>query len=123
MNFKKIVTWSLTGLVGLLFIASALGKFTALEKSEMALQMGIMGISYGTITYLAAVEILAAVLFLIPRTGIFGFCLLTAYMGGAIAVHLTTHQGIAWPCVILAFVWIVGLIRFPEIGQRLLSKV
>ena len=37
MNFKKIVTWSLTGLVGLLFIASALGKFTALEKSEMAL--------------------------------------------------------------------------------------
>lgn len=123
MNFKKIVTWSLTGLVGLLFIASALGKFTALEKSEMALQMGIMGISYGTITYLAAVEILAAVLFLIPRTGILGFCLLTAYMGGAIAVHLTTHQGIAWPCVILAFVWIVGLIRFPEIGQRLLSKV
>ena len=122
MNFKKIITWSLTGLVGLLFIASALGKFTALEKSEMALQMGIMGISYGTITYLAAVEILATVLFLIPRTGILGFCLLTAYMGGAIAVHLTNHLGIAWPCVILAFVWIVGLIRFPEIGQRLLSK-
>jgi len=122
MNFKKIVTWSLTGLVGLLFIASALGKFTALEKSEMALKMGIMGISYGTITYLAAVEILATVLFLIPRTGILGFCLLTAYMGGAIAVHLTNHLGIAWPCVILAFVWIVGLIRFPEIGQRLLSK-
>lgn len=122
MNFKKIVTWSLTGLVGLLFIASALGKFTALEKSEIASQMGIMGISYGTITYLAAVEILAAALFLIPRTGILGFCLLSAYMGGAIAVHLTNHLGIAWPCVILAFVWIVGLIRFPEIGQRLLSK-
>lgn len=122
MNFKKIVTWSLTGLVGLLFIASALGKFTALEKSDMALQMGKMGISYGTITYLAAVEILAAVLFLIPRTGILGFCLLTAYMGGAIAVHLTNHQGIAWPCVILAFVWIVGLVRFNEIGQRLLGK-
>jgi hypothetical protein len=123
MNFKKIVTWSLTGLVGLLFIASALGKFTAIEKSEMALQMGKMGISFGTITYLAAVEILATVLFLIPRTGILGFCLLTAYLGGAIAVHLTNHLGISWPCVILAFVWIVGLIRFPEIGQRLLSKV
>jgi len=123
MNFKKIVTWSLTGLVGLLFIASALGKFTALEKSDMALKMGMMGISFGTITYLAAVEILAAVLFLIPRTGILGFSLLTAYMGGAIAVHLTNHLGIAWPCVILAFVWIVGIIRFPEIGQRLLSKV
>jgi hypothetical protein len=122
MNFKKIVTWSLTGLVGLLFIASALGKFTALEKSEMAIKMGEMGINFGTITYLAAVEILAAVLFLIPRTGILGFCLLTAYMGGAIAVHLTNHLGISWPCVILAFVWIVGLIRFPEIGQRLLGK-
>jgi len=122
MNFKKIVTWSLTGLVGLLFIASALGKFTALEKSEMALKMGEMGINFGTISYLASVEILAAVLFLIPRTGILGFCLLTAYMGGAIAVHLTNHLGIAWPCVILAFVWIVGLIRFHEIGQRLLGK-
>ena len=122
MNFKKIVTWSLTGLVGLLFIASALGKFTALEKSEMALKMGEMGINFGTISYLASAEILAAVLFLIPRTGILGFCLLTAYMGGAIAVHLTNHLGIAWPCVILAFVWIVGLIRFHEIGQRLLGK-
>jgi len=123
MNFKKIVTWSLTGLVGLLFIASALGKFITAENSEQALLSAKMGVSFGVIKYIATIEIMAAVLFLIPRTGILGFCLLTAYMGGAIATHLTHGVSVAAPCVILAFVWIVGLIRFPEIGQRLLSKV
>ena len=123
MNFKKIITLSLTGLVGVLFISSALGKFITAENSEQALLSAKMGVSFGIIKYIATIEIMAAVLFLIPRTGILGFSLLTAYWGGAIATHLTHGVSVAAPCVILAFVWIVGIIRFPEIGQRLLSKV
>ncbi len=122
MNFKKIITLTLTGLVGILFIGSALAKFTTIENSEQAKQTLAMGISFETIKYIAAIEIMAAVLFLIPRTGILGFCLLTAYMGGAIATHLTHQISVVAPCVILAFVWIVGLVRFNEIGQRLLGK-
>lgn len=122
MNFKKIITWTLTGLVGILFIGSALAKFTTIENSEQALQTAKMGISFGTIKYLATIEIMAAVLFLIPRTGILGFGLLTAYMGGAIATHLTHGISVVAPCCILAFVWIVALVRFNEIGQRLFSK-
>jgi uncharacterized membrane protein YphA (DoxX/SURF4 family) len=66
MNFKKITTLSLTGLVGVLFISSALGKFVTAENSEQALQSANMGISFGVIKYIATIEIMAAVLFLIP---------------------------------------------------------
>jgi hypothetical protein len=122
MNFKKIITLSLTGLIGLLFIASALGKFITAENSEQAIQSAKMGISFDTIKYIATIEIMAAVLFLIPRTGILGFSLLTAYLGGAIATHLTHGISVVAPCVFMALLWIVGMIRFNEIGQRLLGK-
>jgi hypothetical protein len=122
MNTKKLITWGLTGLVGILFLGSGAAKLMMIEGSKEAADTLKMGIELSTLKSIAVIEILCAVLFLIPRTGVLGFGLLTAYMGGAIATHLTHGLPLLAPCVILGFVWITTLVRFPEVGQRLFAK-
>lgn len=122
MNTKKLITWGLTGLVGILFLGSGAAKLMMMEGSKEAAETLKMGVDLSTVKTIAIIEILSAVLFLIPRTGVLGFSLLTAYMGGAIATHLTHGLPVLAPCVILGFVWITTLVRFPEVGQRLFAK-
>ena len=122
MNTKKLITWGLTGLVGILFLGSGAAKLMMIEGSKEAADTLKMGIELSTLKSIAMVEILSAILFLIPRTGVLGFGLLSAYMGGAIATHLTHNESVLAPCVILGFVWITTLVRFPEVGQRLFAK-
>ncbi len=122
MNTKKLITWGLTGLVGILFLGSGAAKLMMIEGSKEAADTLKMGIELSTLKSIAMVEILSAILFLIPRTGVLGFGLLSAYMGGAIATHLTHGLSVLAPCVILGFVWITTLVRFPEVGQRLFAK-
>jgi len=122
MNTKKLITWGLTGLVGILFLGSGAAKLMMIEGSKEAADTLKMGIDLSTLKSIALIEIIAAILFLIPRTGVLGFALLSAYMGGAIATHLTHNESVLAPCVILGFVWITTLVRFPEVGQRLFAK-
>ena len=67
-------------------------------------------------------EIGSALLFLFPKTNIYGAFLLSAYMGGAIIVHMTTQQSILFPSVILIIVWIGALIRNPQICRNCEKK-
>jgi uncharacterized membrane protein YphA (DoxX/SURF4 family) len=117
---NKIVYWVLTALVALVFIASAIGKFTA---DQEALKMGAgFGLSPQTFTILGIIEIVAAILFIIPRTAIIGTLLLVAYMGGAIATHLEHNLSFTAQCAIQAFIWIVAVYRFPELRLRILGR-
>jgi hypothetical protein len=117
---KKIIDWVLTGLVAFVFVGSAIGKLTA---NADALKMAAnFGLDAATFKMIGVVEIVAIVLFIIPRTGILGTLLLAAYMGGAIATHLEHGESIMAPCVIQAFVWIVAVYRFPELKSRILSS-
>ncbi|MCZ8284603.1 MAG: DoxX family protein [Bacteroidia bacterium] len=116
---KNIINWSLAGLVGFIFIGSAMSKFFGGEET-IQMAHGI-GLSAETFRIIGLVEFLSAILFLIPRTGIIGTLLLAAYMGGAIATHLTHAQSLIAPAIIEAIIWIVALIRFPELKHRLLN--
>jgi DoxX-like family len=116
---RNIIGWILAGLVGALFIFSAVMKFMPGEEAAKASEA--IGLTADTIKIIGVVELLCIVLFLIPRTGIVGTLLLAAYLGGAIATHLEHGQPIIAPCVIQAFVWITAFIRFPELGKRLMG--
>jgi ABC-type Na+ efflux pump permease subunit len=117
---RNIINWVLAGVVGFIFIGSAASKFAGgVEALKMAENIGLNPSQYQII---AIVELLSIVLFIIPRTGVLGTLLLSAYMGGAIATHLEHAQSIAAPAGILAFVWIVTVVRFPELANRLLGK-
>jgi hypothetical protein len=110
---KKIIYWVLTGMVAFVFLGSAIGKFTAnAEALKMAENFGLNATTY---TALGIVEIVALILFVIPRTGVLGTLLLAAYLGGAIATHLEHGEPILAPCIIQAFLWIVAVYRFPRI--------
>jgi hypothetical protein len=117
---KKIIYWSLTGLIAFVFVGSAMGKLTADAKAlEMAASMGLDANTYKLLGF---IEIISVLLFIFPRTGILGTFLLVAYMGGAIATHLENGQSIIAPCVIQTILILVSIYRFPELVQRILSK-
>lgn len=117
---KNSILWVLTALVAALFLFSAFGKITGNEESiKMAAGFGIDATAFLT---LGIVELLAVALFIIPRTGVLGTLLLVAYLGGAIATHLEHGQSVVAPCVIQAFVWIVAVLRFPELSKRLFGR-
>jgi DoxX-like family len=117
---KNIINWVLTGLVGLIFIGSAFGKLTgAADALKMAESIGI---DPYTFTIIGVVELISALLFIIPRTGDLGTLLLVAYMGGVIATHVEHGLPVIAPVIIAAFVWIVAALRFPELTQRFFGK-
>ncbi len=117
---KKIIYWVLTSFVAFIFLGSAVGKLTANEEAfKMASSFGLDAKIY---TLLGIVEIVCLLLFVIPRTGILGTLLLSAYMGGAIATHLEHGISILAPCVIQSFLFIVAFYRFPELRTKLLNS-
>lgn len=119
MNKQKIVSLSLIILVSFIFAASGLFKLvSSAQDPEMA--KGIGGAT--NVIILGILELLMVVLFLVKRTALVGALMMIAYMGGAMAVHLTTGQSMLAPTLIQVFVWIVAAYRFPELTQRLLGK-
>lgn len=117
---RNIIGWVLTALLAFVFIASAAMKLMAGE--DVVKNAALWGISMTTIKTLAFVEIISFLLFAIPRTGLLGTLLLTAYLGGAIATHLQHGLPVVPPMIIEALVWITATIRFPELSARLMGK-
>ena len=117
---KQIIYWVLTGFVAFIFLGSAASKFTA---NEEALKMAAnFGLDAKTNTLIGIVEVASLLLFVIPRTGIIGTLLLSAYMGGAIATHLEHGVSIVAPCIIQSLMLIVAFYRFPELRTKLLNS-
>jgi DoxX-like family len=117
---RNIINWVLAGLVAFIFIGSAASKLTA--DAAMVKQAADNGLNAATMAILGIIEIISVLLFLYPRTGVLGTLLLAAYMGGAIATHLQHSLPLAAPVGIAAFVWVVAVIRFPELTKRILGK-
>ena len=117
---KRNIYWVLTGLVAFVFLVSAAGKLAANEEAiKMAAGFGVDAKTY---TMLGIVELVCAILYIIPRTGIVGTVLLAAYMGGAIASHLEHGVSIVAPCIVQTFMLAVAFYRFPELRSKLLTS-
>jgi len=118
---RNIIGWVLTALLAFAFIASASMKLMASgEAAEKS--AAVFGLTAGTLKLIGVVEIISLLLFVIPRTGLLGTLLLTAYMGGAIATHLEHAQPAFAPIIIECLVWITATVRFPELSRRLMGN-
>jgi hypothetical protein len=116
MTVRRIATIGLTGVLGLLFLASAAGKFAA----PAPLVEGMTKWGLGEHRLLIAVgELTSAVLFLIPQTAGLGVLLLSSYMGGAIVTHMQHGESYVVQSVILALIYLVAFLRFPQLLPRL----
>jgi hypothetical protein len=114
-KYRKIAGWLIAAPITALMLFSAYGK---IMNPEMMAQMNLG--SWTTIIIIG--EIVSALLFLLPRTSIFGTVLLSSYMGGAIIIHMTGGTSIMMPAAVLIFVWIGSIIRNPELLTRFLNK-
>lgn len=117
---RKIVGWVLSGILGVLLIFSAIGKFSG----AAAPMMDHFGFTSSETTLIAVGELLSIILFLIPKTQSLGTLLLSAYFGGAIVAHMaaapSSEAGLEQvesylvPSIILVVVWIASYIRNPD---------
>jgi hypothetical protein len=109
---RKITAWVIAVLLTALFFFSSAGKLFLHPE-----QMGQMHLANWRII-IAIGEIASALIFLFPKTNIYGILLLSSYMGGAIIIHMTSGLSIVMPSVVLIFVWIVGFLRNPELIKK-----
>lgn len=128
MTGKQITGWVLSILVFLMLsVLSASGKFRDFPgKEEM---FNKLGWDAATMFWVGVVEVSIAVLFLIPRTSLFGAILITAYLGGATAAHVRIHDNFVFPIIFGILTWIaLGLrdhrvfsLAFSPLGEKPIS--
>jgi hypothetical protein len=87
-----------------MLVASASGKLVgaAAVKEMMG---GKFGYPPGAIVVLGAVELVCALLFVIPRTSVLGAILVTGYLGGAVATHVRAGDAFVAPALLGVVAW------------------
>jgi uncharacterized membrane protein YphA (DoxX/SURF4 family) len=82
----KITDWLLRSLIALAFIAASLGKLTS--TPGVLERFATYGFPRGFHLLIGIVELVGAILVLVPKSRLFGIYILTAVVAGAAATHL-----------------------------------
>ncbi len=99
---------------GALLTASAAAKVAQIPV--ILENFRVLGYEGSRLTSIALLELACAVLFMIPRTRSLGLLLVSAYLGGAIAVHVGHAQwGAVRPAIFLGVIWLGAWLRHPQI--------
>ncbi len=114
---RKISGWVIAGLITALLLFSAMGKFMMPEMAENFTKWGLGDWR----TIIAVGEIISALLFLLPKTNIFGAFLLSAHLGGAIVTHMSNGEPFIVQSVILILIWVTAFVRNPELLAKFKS--
>jgi hypothetical protein len=104
-------------LVALPFVMSAAMKL--MRHPEVIKGMGHLGLSESLIVPLGIVELLCVVLYLIPKTSIFGAILLTGYVGGTIITHLRLGEPVYTHIALGVLAWLGLYLRRPRLREVL----
>lgn len=110
---RRITGTIMIVLASVMLIGSAGAKLAHVPK--VVSQLGAMGFDGDKLIFIAILEFLSAVLFLIPITRSFGLLMVSAYMGGAIATHVGHDQPMIQPAMVLVIFWIGTWLRHPQI--------
>lgn len=118
---SKLIGWILSGILALFLIGpSAGGKFADWEGKEEMFDK--MGMTNELVQRIGVLEIIIAVLFVIPRTGFLGAILLTGYLGGATLTHLRIGEPFMAPIITGIVIWVALGLRQPEIFRLAIGK-
>lgn len=123
MNEKTrwIVGWVMSVIAFLLLaVVSAAGKFLDWEGKEEMLKT--LGFTAETLLKIGIVEVVIAILFLIPRTAFVGAILITAYLGGAVVTHVRLGDPFVMPIIVGVWIWIALGLRQPAIFTLAVGK-
>ncbi len=117
---SKIIGWVLSGLLTAFMLFSATGKFVDFPNKEEMFNK--MGWTTGQMTYIGVLEVVIALLFLVPRTAFIAAILLTAYLGGAVATHVRVNEPFFFQVIIGVVYWIALGLRDRRIFDLALTK-
>jgi uncharacterized membrane protein YphA (DoxX/SURF4 family) len=118
---RKITAWIFVGIMSALFIMSATMKLFSGTDSAMAQSFVKYGLE-GKLMLIGIGELIAAILFFIPKTSSLGVLLLSAHMGGAIVTHMS-HGEMYFPqAIVLLLVWVADYLRNPEMLASFFKK-
>jgi len=113
------VMWTgriLSGLAVMPMLGSAIGKLT--HNTQAVNGLARFGYAGRLATPLGGVEIMCAVIYLIPQTAILGAILIAAYFGGAIATMVRLgDRGFFMPGLIAVFAWLGLWLREPRLRK------
>ena len=96
-------SWALSGIPILMLGASATLKF--MGGAGLAEGFGHLGIPAAQAFPLGVVEILCAILYLVPGTSVLGAILLTGYLGGATFAHVRVGDPFFIQPLLGVFLW------------------
>ena len=100
----KNLGWVLTALVTFMLGMSGVSKLIGTE--EMTTNFTFMNL-LPYMALLGSVELLGVVMLIIPKTSMYGAVLLSSYLSGAVAIHLSMMggTGIMVPFILGLIVW------------------
>ena len=118
---KVIATWVLSGLIALVMIMAGGSKLAGAEDQVKG--FAAMGFPTWFLYVTGLIEVVGAILLLIPRTAVFGVLLLGATMVGAV-LSLLKMGDVAHAPIPLAFLLVIALIGWFRIDsfRKLLGK-
>src|SRR5882724_12309043 len=114
MSGKRQMTGNVLMILGgLMLIGSAGAKFAHVPK--LVTELGAMGFDGNKLLFVAVLEVISALLFLVPLTRSAGLLLVSSFLGGAIATHLQHGQPIVQPSFVLVLIWFGTWLCHPEL--------
>jgi hypothetical protein len=122
---SKRAGWAVSGLAAAFLLMDGGMKLLPFDVVGETLRGMGWPTGVGLIRLLGIIQIGSAILYLLPRTALFGAVMLTGYLGGAVASHvridspLFTH--ILFGVYLGALMWVGLVLREPRIRTLLLG--
>lgn len=107
---QRFIGWVLSGLLAaFLIFASGVPKLMGGEFMDEL--NASFGFNSDTMKGIGVLEIIIALLFVTPRTGLLGAILITGYLGGAMVTHIRIGEMAVFPAVLGVLVWVALALR------------
>lgn len=103
-NVSFWIGWVLTGLPALMFVMG--GVMAIMQPPFVIKEMEKYGYAPEVAPWLGVVELICAVLYLVPRTAVLGAILLTGYLGGATSTHVRFGDPWLAPVIFGVVLWL-----------------
>ena len=103
-SVSKGSLWAGRIISGLVVLFMLFDSITKIMKMPQVIQASArVGISASAVFWIGVTLLGCVILYVIPRTSIFGAILLAGYLGGAVCANVLTHQPVFNSCFAITF--------------------
>lgn len=122
-NIRPWIGIVLTGLVALFLAFDGITKIIQVAPVVKASEK--LGLSPNSVVGIGVVLLVCTAIYLIPKTAVLGAILLTAYLGGAVAIHVSAKSGafpVGFSIGFGVLVWLGLVLREPRLVRLILLR-